>query len=190
MFEDDRRLFAMRSRVKKPAGRAYDDSIFNTAAICRSPDAYARLSIPNINAARKRQRPRLEDTLKRLCWSRLCLIFQFMDEGKIGHHHAKCLGPIHTAENLSANSFQFIGNIESQRKHESGVDTLKWDVQPLVVIERNKLRLRGLALEAHDDVFSQGILSPDFEHGKKLVEMAFGEFGIDGEPELSAFLCG
>jgi hypothetical protein len=67
---------------------------------------------------------------------------------------------------------------------------MKWDVQPLVVIERNKLRLRGLALEAHDDVFSQGILSPDFEHGKKLVEMAFGEFGIDGEPELSAFLCG
>jgi hypothetical protein len=39
-------------------------------------------------------------------------------------------------------------------------------------------------------VFSEGVLSPDFEHGKELVEMAFGEFGIDGEPELSAFLCG
>ena len=94
-----------------------------------------------------------------------------MDECKVGHHHAKCLGPIHPAENLPANSFQFVGNIERQRKYESGVDTLKWNVQPLVVIERNKLRLRGLGFETHDDVFSQGILSPDFEHGKKLVEM-------------------
>jgi hypothetical protein len=39
-------------------------------------------------------------------------------------------------------------------------------------------------------VFGQGILSADFEHGKKLAEMALGEFGIDGEPELSARLCG
>jgi len=113
-----------------------------------------------------------------------------MDEGIVGHHHAKCLGPIHTAENLSADSFQFIGDLERQRKHESGVDTLKWNVLPLVVVERNKLRLSGLALETHDDVFGQGVLSADFEHGKKLVEMAFGEFGIDGEPELSARLCG
>jgi hypothetical protein len=50
--------------------------------------------------------------------------------------------------------------------------------------------LSGLALETHDDVFSQSVLSPDFEHGKELVEMALGEFGIDGEPELSALLCG
>jgi hypothetical protein len=35
-----------------------------------------------------------------------------MDEGEIGHHHAKCLGPIHTAKNLSANSFQFIGDLK------------------------------------------------------------------------------
>jgi hypothetical protein len=67
---------------------------------------------------------------------------------------------------------------------------LKWNVQPLVVVERNKLRLRGLGFETHDDVFSQGVLSPDFEHGKELVEMALGEFGIDGEPELSALLRG
>jgi len=113
-----------------------------------------------------------------------------MDKGKIGDHHAKGLGPIHPAENLPANSFQFVGNIEGQRKHESGVDTLKWNVQPLVVIERNKLRLSGLAFETHDDVFSQGILSPDFEHGKKLVEMALGKFGINSEPELSPLLCG
>ena len=113
-----------------------------------------------------------------------------MDIGEIGHHHAKCLGPIHAAENLSANSFQFIGNIEGQREYESGVDTLKWNVQPPVVVERNKLRLSGLALETHDDVFGQGVLSADFEHGKKLTEMALGEFGIDGEPELSARLCG
>ena len=113
-----------------------------------------------------------------------------MDEGKIGHHHAKGLGAIHPAENLSANPLQLIGDLERQRKHESGVDTLKWNVQPLVVVERNKLRLRGLGFETHDDVFSQGILSPDFEHGKKLVEIALREFGIDGEPELSARLCG
>ena len=42
-----------------------------------------------------------------------------MDEGKIGHHHAKCLGPIHAAENLSANSFELISDLESQRKNGS-----------------------------------------------------------------------
>src|SRR5271157_3537876 len=108
-----------------------------------------------------------------------------MDEGKIGHHHAECLGPIHSAENLSANSIQLIGYIVRQRKHECGVNALKWNVQPMVVVEGKKLRLRGLALETHDDVLSQGVLSPDFEHCKKLAEMALGEFGIDGEPELS-----
>jgi hypothetical protein len=56
-----------------------------------------------------------------------------MDECIVGNHHAKCLGPINSAENLSTNSFQFIGNIEGQRKYESGVDTLKWNVQPEVV---------------------------------------------------------
>jgi hypothetical protein len=39
-------------------------------------------------------------------------------------------------------------------------------------------------------VLGQGVFSADFEHGKKLVEMALGEFGIDGEPELSARLGG
>jgi hypothetical protein len=38
------------------------------------------------------------------------------------------------------------------------------------------LRLRGLALETHDDVFSEGVLPPDFKHGKELIEMALGEF--------------
>ena len=113
-----------------------------------------------------------------------------MDSCKIGHHHTKCLGPIHTAEDLSANPFQLIGNLEGQRKYESGVDTLKWNVLPRAVIERNKLRLSGLALETHDDVLCEGVFSPDFEHGEKLAEMGFGEFGIDGEPELSARLCG
>ena len=113
-----------------------------------------------------------------------------MDEGKIGHHHTKCLGPIHSAEDLPANSLQFIGNLVGQREDEGGVDSLKWDVQPLAVVERKKLSLSGLALEAHDNVFGQGVLSADFEHGKKLAEMALGEFGIDGEPELSARLCG
>jgi hypothetical protein len=113
-----------------------------------------------------------------------------MDEGEIGHHHAKCLGPIHTAENLSANSFQLIGYLVCQWKYERGVNTLKWNVQPLIVVEGKKLRLRCLGFEIHDDVLCQGVLSPDFEHGKKLAEMALGEFGIDGQPELSARLCG
>jgi hypothetical protein len=113
-----------------------------------------------------------------------------MDEGKIGHHHAKCLGPIHSAENLSSNPLQLIGYLVRQRKHECGVDTLKWNVQPLVVIEGKKLRLRRLRFETHDDVFRKGVLSPDSEHGKKLAEMALGESGIDGQPELSARLCG
>jgi hypothetical protein len=70
-----------------------------------------------------------------------------MDEGKIGHHHAECLGPIHSAENLSANTIQFVGYLVCQRKHESGINALKWNVQPLVVVEAKKLRLRGLGFE-------------------------------------------
>jgi hypothetical protein len=113
-----------------------------------------------------------------------------VDEGKIGHHHAECLGAIHAAEDLSANKIQLIGNLVGQRKDESGVNALKWDVQPLVVVKGNKLRLSGLGFETHDNVFSEGVLSPDFEHGEKLAEMALGEFRINGQPELSALLCG
>jgi hypothetical protein len=104
-----------------------------------------------------------------------------MDEGKIGHHHAKCLGPIYSAENLSSDPLQFIRNLVGQREDEGGVDSLKWNVQPLVVVERKELRLSGLALETHDDVFSESVLSPDFQHSKKLVEIALGKSGIDGE---------
>jgi hypothetical protein len=50
--------------------------------------------------------------------------------------------------------------------------------------------LRGLGFEIHDDVFREGVLSPDFQYGKQLAEMALGELGIDGEPELSACLHG
>jgi hypothetical protein len=50
MFEDDRRLFALRSRIKKPAGSASDGSISNTAAICRcarrAPDYRFRTRMP------------------------------------------------------------------------------------------------------------------------------------------------
>jgi hypothetical protein len=77
-----------------------------------------------------------------------------------------------------------------QWKYECDVDALKWNVQPWAVIERNKLPLRGLGFEIHDDVFREGVLSPDFQHGKKLAEMALGVFGINGQPELSALLCG
>jgi hypothetical protein len=115
---------------------------------------------------------------------------EFVDGCKIGHHHAKCLGPIYSAENLAANSIQFIGYLVCQWEYERGVNALKWNVQPLVVVEGKKLRLSRFGLEIHDDVFCEGVLPPDFEHSKKLAEMALGEFGIDGEPELSARLHG
>src|ERR1035437_2191371 len=63
---------------------------------------------------------------------------KLMDEGKIGHHHAKCLRPIDSAENLSSDPLQLIGNLVRQWKHECSVNTLKWNVQPRAVIERNK----------------------------------------------------
>ena len=113
-----------------------------------------------------------------------------MDEGIVGHHHAKCLGPIYSAENLAANSIQLVGYLVCQWEYERGVNALKWNVQPRAVVERNELRLRGFGFETHDDVFGQGVLSADFEHSEKLAEMALGEFGIGGEPELSALLCG
>ncbi|MGB6855676.1 MAG: hypothetical protein WBE03_02235 [Terracidiphilus sp.] len=110
----------------------------------------------------------------------LCTILQFMDEGQISHYHAKCLRPIHSAENLSSDSLQFIRDLVGQRKDERGIDSLKWNVQPRAVIERKELRLRRLGLETHDDVLCEGVLSPDFEHGKELIEMDLGESGIDG----------
>jgi hypothetical protein len=113
-----------------------------------------------------------------------------MDEGKIGHHYAKRLGAIDAPKNLSSNPLQFIGDLVSQGEYECGVNTLKWNVQPLVIVERNELRLRGLGFETHDDVLCEGVLSPDFQHSKQLGEMALSKFGIDGEPELSALLCG
>ena len=70
-----------------------------------------------------------------------------MDEGKIGHHHAECLGPIYSAENFAANSIQFIGYLVCQWEYERGVNALKWNVQPRAVIERHKLRLCRLGFE-------------------------------------------
>jgi hypothetical protein len=113
-----------------------------------------------------------------------------MDGCKIGDHHAKCLGPIHAAENFAANSIQFVGYLVCQWEYERGVNALKWNIQPLVVVERYELRLSGFAFETHDDVLSEGILSPNFEHGKKLAEIILGKFGIDGQPELSALVSG
>jgi len=70
-----------------------------------------------------------------------------MDGCEIGHHHAKSLGLIHSAENLSANSLQLIGNLVGQGEDEGGVDTLKRYVQPRAVIECENLRLCRLGLE-------------------------------------------
>jgi hypothetical protein len=47
------------------------------------------------------------------------------------------------------------------------INALKWNVQPLVVVKGEKLRLRGLGFETHDDVFSEGVLPANFEHSKK-----------------------
>ncbi|MGD0941564.1 MAG: hypothetical protein ABR905_17845 [Terracidiphilus sp.] len=113
-----------------------------------------------------------------------------MNGGKVGDHYAKCFGAIHAAENLAAHSLQFIGNVIGQRKHKRRVDRLKWDSQPRAVLERNQLRLSCLGLEIHDDVLGQGVLVADFQDGKKLSEKGFGEFGIDGEPDLSALFSG
>src|ERR1035441_2803939 len=116
--------------------------------------------------------------------------FQLMNEGEMGHHHAKRLRLVHPAENLPAHSFQLVCNIVCQREYEGSVDTLKRNVQPWAVIERHKLRLCRLGFEIHDDMLGESVLSPDFEHSKKLAEMALGKFGIDGEPDLSARLHG
>jgi hypothetical protein len=113
-----------------------------------------------------------------------------MHEGKIGNHQAKCFGPVHSTENFSSDPLQFIGYLVRQWEHECGVDTLKWNVQPLIVVKRKKLRLRGLAFETHDDVLCKGVLLPDLEYGEELIEIGLGESGIDGKPELSALLCG
>ena len=113
-----------------------------------------------------------------------------MDEGEIGHHHAKRLGLIHAAEDLPAHSLQFIGNFVGQREDERGVDTLKWNVKPRAVIERQNLRLSSLGPKIHDDVLGESVLFPDSQHGKKLGEISLGEFGIDGEPDLSTLLYG
>jgi hypothetical protein len=112
------------------------------------------------------------------------------DGCEVGHHHTKCLGFIHAAEHLSADSFQLIGDLVGQREDKRGVDTLKWNVQPRAVIERKNLCLCGLRPKVHDDVLSESVLFPDFQHGKELLEMCLGELGIHGEPNLSSILCG
>jgi len=89
-----------------------------------------------------------------------------MNEGEMGHHNAKRFGIVHPAENLTAHSLQFVGNIVGQRKHERRVDALKRNVQPRAVIESHKLRLRSLGFEIHDNVLCESVLSPDFEHSK------------------------
>ena len=115
---------------------------------------------------------------------------ELMDGCEVGHHHAKRLGLIHTPENLPTDSLQLIGNLVGQREDERRVDALERDVQPRAVIEGQNLRLSGLGFESHDDVFGQSVLVADFQHGKELIEMGFGELGIDGEPNLSPLLCG
>ena len=126
----------------------------------------------------------------RLCECGLDWHLEFINGCEVGHHHAKRLGLIHAAKNLPADSLQFIRNLVGQRKHKRGVDTLKWNVQPLVVVERAELRLRGFALEFHDYVLSERVLFADFQHGKELAEMCLGEFGIHRKPDLSSLLCG
>ena len=190
MFEDDRKLFALRSRINvadQKGLRLPHPTNPETFAMQR----HTRLSIGlGHECCTKAPAPsRLVDALNWLRGSRLCLVLQFMDEGKVCHHHAKSLGPIHSAENLSSDPLQFVGNLERQGEHKCGVDSLKWNVQPLVVVKRNELRLSSPTLKTHNDMLSEGVLFPDFHHSKELIEMALGESGIYCEPELSARLC-
>ena len=67
---------------------------------------------------------------------------------------------------------------------------MKRNVLPRTVIKRQNLPLDGLGPEIHDDVLGEGVLVSDFQHGKELIEIALGESGIDGKPDLSALLCG
>ena len=60
---------------------------------------------------------------------------ELMDEGKIGHDHAKCFGVIDSSENLSSDSIEFVDNLVGQRNYERGVDCPSWNVQPLVPIK-------------------------------------------------------
>jgi hypothetical protein len=191
VFEDDRKLFALRSRINV-ADQKKLRLPHPTNAATFAMQQHTRLSIGlGYECCTKAPAPsRLVDALNWLRESRLCLVLQFMDEGKVCHHHAKSLGPIHSAENLSSDPLKFVGNLERQWEHECGVDSLKWNVQPLVVVKRNELSLSSLTFKAHNDVLSEGVLFPDFHHSEELIEMALGESGIYCESELSARLCG
>jgi hypothetical protein len=108
-----------------------------------------------------------------------------MDEGKIGHDHAKCFGVIDSSENLSSDSVQFVANLVRQRKYESSVDFRKWNILPLILVKRLKSCLSGLGFEIHDDVLGDGVPLLDLEYGNESVEIVLGEPGIDCEPYLS-----
>jgi hypothetical protein len=131
-----------------------------------------------------------QDVMTRLRECGLDWSLELMDGGEVGHYHAKRLGLIHTAKDLSTNSLQFIRNLVGQWEYEGSIDSLKRNVQPRTVMKRQNLRLSSLGFEIHDDVLCEGVFVADFEYGKELVEMSLGEFGIDGEPDLSALLCG
>jgi hypothetical protein len=111
-----------------------------------------------------------------------------VDEGKIGHDHAKCFGVIDSSENLSSDSIEFVDNLVGQRNYERGVDCPSWNVQPLVPIKIMKSCLSGLGFEIHDEVLGEGVPSSYLEHGKELLEIVLGKTGIDCEPNLNPFL--
>jgi hypothetical protein len=110
-----------------------------------------------------------------------------VDEGKIGHDHAKCFGVIDSSENLSSDSIEFVDNLVGQRNYERGVDCPSWNVQPLVPIKIMKSCLSGLGFEIHDEVLGEGVPSSYLEQGKELLEIVLGKPGIDCEPNLNPF---
>ena len=111
-------------------------------------------------------------------------LLEVMDEGKIGHDHAKCFGVSDSSEDLCSDSIQFVENFVRQRSDDSGVDSLKWNVPPLIFVKILKFCLSGLGFETHDDVLGEGVPSPDLKYGKESFEIALGEPGIDCEPDL------
>jgi hypothetical protein len=167
VFEDDRKLFALRSKINLADQKGLRlPHPTNPATFATQQHTRLSIGLGHECSTKAPAQSRQVDALNWLCGSRLCLVLQFMDEGKVCHHHAKCLGPIHSAEDLSANSFKLVGNLEGQGENESGVDSLKRNVQPLDAVERYELRLSDLALETHNDVLGEGVLFPDFQHSK------------------------
>jgi hypothetical protein len=122
------------SRIPSSANRkeAAGSSILKKSRQClrRACAMCHRLSAANLPRPSCICGCRQQNIPTRLCECGLNWSLEFIDGCEVGHHHAKRLGLIHTAENLPADSLQLIGNLVGQREDERGVNALKRNVQP------------------------------------------------------------